>query len=165
MYHSITFTGKIDGVTDPITVNTWDNWHLIPTSRPDIAHPQIQTDYQDIGGMDGQMDFTEYIPGGVIYGTRTGSLEFYVDNRDPAYSNWMNIRDDIIYHLHGRRLFMSLTDDEPGYYYYGRFSVSNWKSDQKWSTVTINYELDPFKRHIDGANINMPTDTIIYDDI
>ena len=44
MYHSITFDNE---------KNTWDDWHLIPSSRPLVAPPSIKSNYVDVAGVDG----------------------------------------------------------------------------------------------------------------
>ena len=51
-------------------------------------------------------------------------------------------------------MYMALIDD-PGYYYKGRFRVSKpYDSDGKtnWSTVTIDYELEPYKIPFNGGD-------------
>ena len=44
MYHSITFGNK----------NTWNDWHLIPTSRPVFGLPSLKKKTLDIQGGAGQ---------------------------------------------------------------------------------------------------------------
>ena len=46
MYHSITIGSK----------NTWDDWYLIPSSRPVVNPPKPKTKYIDIPGADGHLD-------------------------------------------------------------------------------------------------------------
>ena len=36
-------------------------------------------------------------------------------------------------------------EDEPDYYYEGRFAVDAWNSNKDWSMITISYDVDPFK--------------------
>ena len=36
-------------------------------------------------------------------------------------------------------------DEDPSHYYTGRFSVDQWKSDKKTSTITISGEMEPYK--------------------
>ena len=43
MYHSITFGSK----------NTWEDWHLVPTSRPLFLPPKQKKSITDIPGGDG----------------------------------------------------------------------------------------------------------------
>lgn len=124
-------------------VNTWDDWHLIPTSRPEIVAPEVYTNYVDLPGAHGKLDLSEYLTGGPVFKNRSGSLQFYAL---AEHGFWAERYNQICNFLHGRRLQMVLYD-EPEYFYTGRFRVESWQSDGQtnWSTVTINYELDPFK--------------------
>ena len=127
-------------------VNTWDDWHLIPASRPEIVAPEVYTNYVDLPGAHGKLDLSEYLTGGPVFKNRSGSLQFYA-LREHGF--WAERYNQICNFLHGRRLQMVLYD-EPEYFYTGRFRVESWQSDgqAQWSTVTINYELDPFKFHL-----------------
>lgn len=134
MYHSITLGAK----------NTWDDWHLVSSSRPVIATPKQKTNFIDIPGGNGALDFSEALTGYPVYCNREGSLEFIVMN---GYQEWNVLYDTILNYLHGQRATLIL-EDEPEYYYTGRFSVDNWASVKDNSTITINYVLDPYKTHL-----------------
>lgn len=136
-YHSITIGDK----------NTWDNWHLVPTSRPYVAPPSIKTHYVDIPGGDSQLDLTTALAGRPLYGNRSGSWEFLVMN---DYQSWELLYSDILNYLHGQA-FQVVLDDDPDYYYEGRLSVGGWQSPKDWSRVTINYNLSPYKFTIEGT--------------
>ena len=131
MYHSITFGDK----------NTWDDWFLIPSSRPVFNPPKPKTTYIDVPGADGQLDMTESIAGEVTYGCREGSLEFIVDN---WHREWHELYSDIMCYLHGRTM-RAVLEDDPSYYYEGRFTVNKWKSDPHNSKITIDYVVHPYK--------------------
>lgn len=142
MYHSITFgDGTLDKNGKFQGTNTWDDWHLIPSSRPVIASPGVSTKYVEIPGKSGAIDLSEYLTGSVVYGNRTGSLEFYVDN-DHEY--WETLRGKIINFIHGQELKMCLEDD-PNYFWEGRFSFNEWRSEPWNSKVVIDYVVGPFK--------------------
>lgn len=137
MYHSITFGDK----------NTWTDWHLVATSRPVIDPPQPKTQYVDIPGADGSIDLTESLAGRPVFSDREGSLEFYVLNDfdiDGYSYDWFTVYSTVMQYLHGRYMRMVLEDD-PNYYYEGRFSVNSWKSDQNHSTITIDYHVSPYR--------------------
>ena len=53
MYHSITIGTK----------NTWDDWHLIPKSRPLVNPPSVKTNVVDIPGGDGALDLSTALSG------------------------------------------------------------------------------------------------------
>lgn len=131
MYHSITFGEK----------NTWDDWHLFPTSRPTFAMPAVRTNFIDIPGADGDLDFTEALVNRPLYTSREGDFEFIVENE---FREWTVAYSDIAAYIHGQDMKCFLEDD-PNFYYFGRFSLNEWKSDPNWSTISIHYVVHPFK--------------------
>jgi hypothetical protein len=121
--------------------NTWTTWHLIPSSRPAVVEPKVTTNLVEIPGRDDPLDLTDYLLGRPIYGIRSGNFTFYIDNN---HENWDTIKNKITSALHGKRLKMRL-EDSPEYYYEGRFTVSNYASGASFSSITINYQLNPYK--------------------
>ncbi len=138
MYHSITFGDK----------NTWDDWHLIPEKRPLFNPPPVKTSIIEIPGSDGLLDLTTALSGRPLYGNRTGSWDFVVE---PGFKDWTLLYSEIMSHLHGQKMTAVLEDD-PSYYYEGRFSVNKWDSDRDWSRITIDYSVGPFKNYAIGSD-------------
>lgn len=138
--HTVTFGDK----------NTWKDWHLIPVSGsiPIPAAPQPKTEYVDIPGADGQLDYSEVLAG-IKYQNRTGSWEFYamLDG-----TTWAQRYSEILNYLQGKRMNIILSDD-PGFYYTGRFAVNEWRSDEHWSQIAIDYVLDPYKIPVNTTSI------------
>lgn len=170
MYHSLTiktFPGRGSG---SLTFNTYQDFYLVPTSLPVISTPAVQTKTIDIPGANGSIDLTESLTPFPTYKNRTGSIEFAVLNdryeqyvrynrsiangghgvkktfgrNDPNL--WAVLYSDLMNKLHGRKCQIILEDD-PDWYYEGRIAVSSWKpsNDGKWPTVTLNYDLYPYK--------------------
>lgn len=131
MYHSITIGGK----------NTWRDWHLIPSSRPLFNPPKIRTNYVDVPGSDGSIDLSDIMIGRPTYENRSGTWDFYVDN---GYGTWSDRYSEIMAHLNGEKMTAVLEDD-PMFYYEGRFSVNEWRSDPYYSRISINYIVGPYK--------------------
>ena len=78
MYHSITIGGK----------NTWDDWRLVPASRPVFNPPAQKVKTLEIPGGDGVIDLSQSLTGYPVYQNRTGSIEFIVMNDfKPWHSN------------------------------------------------------------------------------
>lgn len=141
MYYSITFGNISDeGLFVPVA-NTWDDWHLIPSSRPTIVTPQPVTNFIKIPGAAGTLDLSDYLRGVPELRARDGSIEFYVEN---GYEEWTDIRKKIHNVITGQSIKMVLEDD-PGFYYQGRVIFSNWNPLAGHSTVTLQYHLDPYK--------------------
>lgn len=135
MYHSVIF---VDG---NVSRNTWDNWHLIPSSRPVVSRPNVNFKYIDIPGMDGSLDATNYLVGRPTYSDCSGSFEFYVAN---DYGDWASRKAELSTFLDGREMRMFLEDD-PQYYYVGRFTARDWRPGANFSTVSIDYRVKPYK--------------------
>lgn len=134
MYHSITIGEK----------NTWDDWHLIPTSRPLFNPPSVKTHLVDIPGGDGVLNLTNALAGRPTFNNRTGSWTFIVQN---GFMDWATLFSEIMVYLHGKTL-RAVLEDDPAYYYEGLFFVNQWKSDKDYSQIVIEYNVDPYKRKI-----------------
>lgn len=137
MYHSIIFGTK----------NTWADWFLIPSSRPVFTPPKPKTKFVDIPGADWHLDLTTSLTGDIAYEAREGSIEFIVDNgqlSDYKADAWFDVYSEIMDYLHGQMVRATLEDD-PNFYYEGRFSVNEWKSDPHNSKVVIDYVVAPYK--------------------
>lgn len=131
MYHSIYINDK----------NTYDDYHLIPSSRPLIAPPVPKSNYVELPGGDGAIDLSQSLTKYVTYKNREGTWEFYVENGH----NWVDIYEKLL-EINGRSVTVILEDD-PDYHYTGRVEIESWESanDGTWSTVTIKYVLQPYK--------------------
>lgn len=132
MDHSVTFDGK----------HTWNDWHLIPASRPTIAQPKLRTQYVDIPGVGSSEDFSELLSGHPIYGDRTGNMEFVVLH--DYWSSWDETRTTIANHLYGKNMQVVL-DDDPEHYYFGRCILDEYRSEPSYSRIVISYTFKPFK--------------------
>lgn len=141
MYHSITIGNK----------NTWNDWHLIPTSRPLVSLPSVNTKMVEIPGRNGSIDLSEYLTGSRTYSRRKGSWEFYVI-QDKWNASWAEVYATIAAYVHGKQLDIVLEDD-PNYKYSGLLTLS-WRSSKDYSTITIEYDLEPQKVNtVNGAVI------------
>jgi hypothetical protein len=132
VYHSITFGDK----------NTWDDWRLIPVSRPVLNPPAVREKFIDIPGRNGLLDLSTLFTGEPTYTNRVGSFEMvvhpdYYPSIDVVYSNVRN-------HLHGKRMQMVLEDD-PVHYYEGLFFISRAEAGSKFNVLTIDYDISPYK--------------------
>lgn len=151
MYHSL-IIGKVDAIDGKFTPksensDTWVDWYLIPSSRPVINPPETKTKVVDIPGADWHLDLSTVLTGDIAYGSRTGSIDFIVDNgflSDYKANGWYALYSEILNYLHGQALGCIL-EDEPDFYYKGRFSVNSWKSEKTNSKITIDYDLAPYK--------------------
>lgn len=151
MYHSLNIGGK----------NTWEEWHIVPSSLPIIVQPSIKENLIDIAGANGVLNATSLLTGYPLFGMREGSIEFYIldQNGDILFDEetWNKVYTDMLFYLHGKERRM-WTEDEPlekatenqsiRYYhweYEGMFSISNMTQDKTFSKITVNYKLNPYR--------------------
>lgn len=149
MYHSITIGEK----------NTWDDWHIVPLSRPVVNPPGIKTEYVDIPGANGSFDYSEILTGSPVYKDRTGSWKFAVMN---DYQEWHYLYSILLSYLHGRYFDSIILEDEPNYKYKGRLTLNEWESSKDRSTITIGYVLSPYKQSVSGATDDWKWDDLAF---
>lgn len=130
--------------------NTYDTWHLVPSKKPVIKLPEVRTNYVQVLGRSGDLDSTEVFGEGQIpYGMREDTIEFYIEKYDTTFEA---LKRDIANYLHGKKLFMSL-DDDPDYYYIGRWYIDEARTDESWSAIVLKYTLEPYARGMSDASI------------
>lgn len=153
MYHSITFIRTIPGEEeDSYDIrNTWDDFHLIPSSRPVFQPPEIMTQFVDVPGRNGDIDLTDVLSGGPTSGSSESTLEFIVDNREASYGDWPERYSELLNYMHGQRL-IAILEDDPAHYYGGRFLVKNWVSGKSYATVEITATVNEFMREIEDVS-------------
>lgn len=149
MYHSLTFGTK----------NTWDDWHLIPKSRPLINPPSVKDNLIEIPGGDGGLDLTTALAGRPLYKNRNGSFAFAVEN---GFREWASLYSEIMAYLHGQKMRLVFEDD-PDYYYEGRFAVNAWQSDAQYSTIVIDYNVFPYKKELNSSTNEWIWDTFNFE--
>lgn len=135
-YHSIRFINEDIGEK-----NTWDDWHIVPTSRPLVNVPELNEEYIEIAGSNGALDYTEAFTGKPTFKNRTGSWEFVVMN---GYQDWSVLYNYFLDNVHGKT-FDIVLEDEPEYVYHGRIKVNEWRSEEHWSKIVFDYVLNPFR--------------------
>lgn len=138
--HSVNF---IIGTT---TKNTYDDWLLIPTERPVVVPPQVKTNYVDLPGADGDLDLTETVTSVPVYKPREGAFEFYMKSTELSQP-WFTMYSSVLNFLHGKSGKMIL-DDDPDWYYSGRFEIDTYESKEHWAVVSVKYHVQPKKTNV-----------------
>lgn len=134
--HSINF--YTTSLTSTKKRNTWTDFHLIPVVRPYIVYPVPNTKIVPIPGTNKRMDLTDYHVGGLTYGPRAGTWEFYIDHTQ--VDKWRDIYDAVYKFVHGKELYVTL-EDEPVLFYRGMFTMSAYNPGSSYSKLTIQYDL------------------------
>lgn len=128
--------------------HSWNDFQLILATKT-IGTPSPKTAVIDIPGGDGVLDLTEFF-GETKYSNRNLSFEF---SSMTTPSNFMTLFSAVQNALHGKRMVIML-DDDPGWYYIGRVSVSEWKTDKNIGKLVVDCDCEPYKYQISPTVIN-----------
>lgn len=122
--------------------NTWDDFSLIRATKS-ISAPEPKYIKVEIEGADGELDLTEYF-GDIKYKNRKISFEFSTMRSQSEFPElFSRIQDS----LHGRRMKIVLEEDTD-FYYIGRVTVDEWKSNKSIGLITIECDVEPYKYKI-----------------
>lgn len=132
--------------------DTWDDFHLIPTARPILSLPTPNTKFVSIPGRKDPIDLTEYLTGHSTFGNRTGSWSFFtdVDYVEQRLGGWIAFDKRLRSLFHGHVGKIVLLDD-PSYFYTGELTIGQWQTGEDRSTVTISYDLYPYKKDLSST--------------
>ena len=139
-------------------INTWDDWFLIPSSRPVISPPIERTNFVTVPGRDGALDYSQSVSGKPTFDNRTGKIEFYLENDIPGW-DWETAYTTICETLKGQRVRMAL-EDNPAHYYEGLIWVNQYKSAKGHSTITLEYNLHPTMKTLNVGAVVMNVETL-----
>lgn len=110
---------------------------LRPKDRP---KPKPKTNYISVPGRSGDLDATESL-GEVAYENLTFPIDFYLV--DPI-NEWDSKLTLITNALHGKKMRVTFSDD-PDYYYTGRVTVNNLKSNKRVGELSLDCNFEPYK--------------------
>ena len=116
-----------------------DEWNIVLT-KTDIPLPKPKTSLVEIKGADGVLDLSEALTGDILYNNRTITLTFEMMDDTDYYDLISNISN----YLHGRKVTISLTNDED-YYYVGRASINQWQCIKRQGIIVITVDAEPYK--------------------
>lgn len=157
MFYSIEFTKVANGIQ--IVQNTWEDLHLIPSSRPEVTIPSRAFKMVEIPGRDGGLDLSDYLIGRPTYSMRNGSWEYIVvedyEGRTVDERSWVERRLIMNGFFDGSEMKVRFVDYMPNYYYKGRVYVEGWRTGPSFSTVTIGYQLNPYKYDLSGTEAGL----------
>lgn len=122
--------------------HTYRDWGLLTKSRPNISPPQPKLKLISVPGSDHVIDLTQHLTGQVHYEMRTISFEFVIM---AERSRWSSLHSEIMNYLHGRSIRI-IMDDDPNYYYTGRVMVGNLEPEKKTAVLTMEAQVEPYKR-------------------
>lgn len=142
--------------------HSYKDFNLILSSKT-IGSPTVKTETVDVPASDGVLDYTEYF-GNVHYENRQLSFEF---STIVPTSEFLTLFSTVQNALHGRKVVVRL-DEDPDFYYVGRISVNEWKSNKRIGKLTIDVDAEPWKyknyKTIRTYNVST-TQSIIIDNL
>lgn len=163
MHHSITIGDK----------NTWDDWKMIPVSRPVVAPPVEKVLSVDVPGRDGTTYLSKSLTGYPVFKAREGSWEFYLDTDEWRGQNLSTPVGTGALEYLSRALAKSNSipaqtrvrlEDDPAFFYLGRVWVNGGiKQKNGHSVVTFAYSLYPFKFLYDNIQEDWVWDTFGFE--
>lgn len=125
------------------TIHSFNEWGLILSSK-DIGTAEPKTRQIEIEGGNGVIDLTDFF-GGVKYKNRLLSFNFTKPNISSSES--LALFSEVQNAIHGKMMQVIL-DDDMGYYYYGRVSINEWKSNKNYGEIVIEVDAEPFKTEV-----------------
>ncbi len=128
--------------------HSYEDFGLIPTSRPVLPPPEPVIIKQVIPGRDEPLDYSKAICNGINFKQRHTEIEFLVTQKD----EWQKIYENILNTLHGRHMQIVI-DDDPDYYYEADIAVSEWKSNKMNSIISIDIVASQYKMKIRETTI------------
>lgn len=135
--------------------HTFQDFGLYPSAKPVITPPEPKTLTVDIPGADGELDYTQSLTGDIKYNNRNG--EFYYVYCGERSSQWDSIYHNLLRYVHGKVLRVILNED-PGGYYYGRFTVDAPSYENGKMFLTLVGNLYPYR-----YDLFMTTEDWIWD--
>ena len=118
--------------------HSWTDFHMIPTVRPYVVLGSPSISQVVIAGTSKRVDITDYKPGGLTFGGRTGTWEFYIDHT--KWPDWVDAKSTIRDYIHAGTFLINLTDD-PYVLYQGILTISGYVAGESYSKITIQYDL------------------------
>lgn len=121
-------------------LHSCDEWGLI-LSEKELKSPDTKTYTVELEGGNGVLDFTEFF-GAVKYENRKLTFKFIKPQIVP--DGFLTLYSLVQDTLHGKKMQVIL-DDDPAYFYYGRVSVNEWKSNKGIGEIVIEVDAEPYK--------------------
>lgn len=126
--------------------HSYDDFGLI-LQHKDLSLPKPKTEKVEVVGRNGAIDLTESLVDEVTFENRTIKFTFVVLN---GLMYWTRALSELSNYLHGRKTQIILDADKT-FYYYGRCTVNEFKSDRRLATIVVECDVEPFKIEVNGA--------------
>lgn len=131
------------------STHTYNDWGLLLAQKK-IGIPVVKTVTVEVPGVNGVLDLTEALTGGVCYGNRELSFTFITRDTLSGMA-WPKLLSTISAAIHGREMDIVL-DDDPEWKYTGRVTIDSFETRSAKRTIVIKCDCLPYKVNlIDGS--------------
>ena len=118
---------------------SWDDFHLIPLTRPFIAESKPNYSVVQIPNSSKRLNITNNMAGGLTYESRTGEWEFAIDH--DQWGDWVVSHHTLEEYFNGSKMLVALNDD-PTKIYEGRIILKDYEAEKSYSKIKMAYDLD-----------------------
>lgn len=137
--------------------HTYDDWDLVLTSKS-LGLPVPKTSSVEVEGADGSIDTSEVLSGEIKFNNRKLEFEFTMTT---DYEEYNELITEIANHIHGRKLKITLDEDDD-YYYLGRCQINEWSSDKRVGKIVISCDCEPYKYSVRPTTITAKINGTTY---
>lgn len=134
--------------------NTWHDWRLTLTGK-EIEPAEPKTNYVQLDGVSGSLDFTEALTGEVAYSDRTVQASFVTT--EGTYAEREARLRAIIAALHGRKVRITEPDD-PEHYFLGRVRITPGVKNLAYTELELEAICDPWRYALNETQRLVPVD-------
>lgn len=120
--------------------HSYYEWGLILGNK-EISSPEPKVNQIEVEGSDGVLDLTEFF-GEVKYKNRKLSFTFSKVGDTPG--SFLALYSTVQNAIHGKTMQV-IDDDDPNYFYYGRVTVNEWKSNRTIGEIVVEVDAEPYK--------------------
>lgn len=121
-------------------LNTKEDLGMVMLDDLSISAPSLKSEYVDVPGMNGALDYTDALTGYPLYNMR--DIGFTLFGRYDT-DELTQIRDYLFKHYNGRTCDV-VTPDKPGYHWHGRVTVGALQS-YRGGRIPISIHAQPYR--------------------
>ena len=136
------FGATITVISTNVSYHTFDKWKLSITNSDYIGDPAMETNYLEVPGRDGNIDYSEALTGRPVFKSRPITMQMAAVKER---LRWNSIVSEIRNCIHGRLVKVSF-DDDKSHYWKGRIYVTGFDRDVKLGSFTLEMpDAEPYK--------------------
>lgn len=132
--------------------NTWYDWRCIVTAKS-AQPPEPKTNYVEIEGASGALDFTEALTGEPVYSNRTMAASFICT--EGTHREREALRRRITTALHGR-LVKIIEPDDPDHFLLGRVRLTNFDNKPAYMSFDMEATCEPWRYAVNETTRRVP---------